>query len=157
MTIDEFINKTVKTGVDYDGAYGAQCVDLFRQYAKDVLEIPKHTGAVEGAKDLWLNYQNLQKEMNYFERIRANCNPKQGDVAVWDGTPGNKYGHVAIVICAWGKETSWFMNRTEPRNQVTKVTAHALSCAANTACLDIYGGSNEQKGTYTGRKETEGP
>lgn len=104
MTIDEFINKTVKTGVDYDGAYGAQCVDLFRQYAKDVLEIPKHTGAVEGAKDLWLNYQNLQKEMNYFERIRANCNPKQGDVAVWDGTPGNKYGHVAIVICAWGKE-----------------------------------------------------
>ena len=105
MSIDEFINKTVKTGVDYDGAYGAQCVDLFRQYAKDVLNIKKHTGAVEGAKDLWLKYQDLPEEMNYFERIRANCNPKQGDVAVWDGTPGNKYGHVAIVICAWGKES----------------------------------------------------
>ena len=104
MTIDEFINNTVKTGVDYDGAYGAQCVDLFRQYAKDVLEIKKHTGAVEGAKDLWLKYPDLPEEMNYFERKRANSTPAQGDVAIWDGTPGNKYGHVAIVICAWGKE-----------------------------------------------------
>lgn len=105
MNIDEFINKTIKTGVDYDGAYGAQCVDLFRQYTKDVLEIKKHTGAVEGAKDLWINYENLPEEMNYFDRKRDNATPMQGDVAVWDGTPGNKYGHVAIVICAWGKES----------------------------------------------------
>lgn len=106
MTIDEFLNKTVKTGVDYDGAYGAQCVDLFRQYAKDVLNIPKHTGSVDpdGAKALWLNYENLPVEMDYFEKKRANSTPVQGDVAVWDGTPGNKYGHVAIVICAWGKD-----------------------------------------------------
>lgn len=100
MNIDEFINKTIKTGVDFDGAYGAQCVDLFRQYARDVLEIKKHTGPVEGAKDLWLNYPNMAEEMYYFDRKRANATPQPGDVAVWDGTPGNKYGHVAIVITA---------------------------------------------------------
>ena len=105
MSIDEFINKTVNTGVDFDGAYGAQCVDLFRQYAKDVLEIPKHTGAVEGAKDLWLNYENLPIEMAYFDKKRGTMAAQQGDVAIWDATPSNKYGHVAIVISPWGKDS----------------------------------------------------
>ena len=49
MKIEEFINKYLNKIVDFDGAFGAQCVDVFRQYCKDVLEIP-HTGAVEGAR-----------------------------------------------------------------------------------------------------------
>ena len=36
MKLDEFINKYINTKVDFDGAFGAQCVDLFRQYCKDV-------------------------------------------------------------------------------------------------------------------------
>lgn len=103
MTLDNFINKTIKTGVDFDGAYGAQCVDLFRQYAKDVLEIKEHTGAVEGAKDLFLNYENMAGELRNFDKRRWTCKPKVGDIAVWDGTPQNKYGHVAIVIAEVGE------------------------------------------------------
>ena len=57
MKIEEFINKYLNKIVDFDGAFGAQCVDVFRQYCKDVLEIP-HTGAVEGAKDLFPSAQN---------------------------------------------------------------------------------------------------
>ena len=96
MKLDEFINKYINTNVDFDGAYGAQCVDLFRQYCKDVLQIP-HTGAVEGAKDLYLNYNKLPLEKLHFEK----CNNKSfrcGDVIVWDKTDFNRYGHVAIVI-----------------------------------------------------------
>ena len=48
MTLSEFITKYDRKIVDYDGAYGAQCVDLFRQYSKDVLGIKEHTGAVRG-------------------------------------------------------------------------------------------------------------
>ena len=67
LRFDEFINKYINTKVDFDNAFGAQCVDLFRQYCKDVLNIP-HTGAVEGAKDVFLNYDKLPLEQKYFKK-----------------------------------------------------------------------------------------
>ena len=51
MTLDEFVEKYNGKKIDYDGHYGAQCVDVFRQYCKDVLAIP-HTGGVVGAAEL---------------------------------------------------------------------------------------------------------
>lgn len=98
MTLADFINFYEGQKVDYDGVYGAQCVDLFRQYCKDVLEIPVHTGAVEGAKDLFLNYKNMPYEEKYFERLPPAKTVQMGDVAVWGSTPTNKYGHVAIIL-----------------------------------------------------------
>lgn len=103
MKINEFLNKYTGKKVDFDGAYGAQCVDLFRQYCKDVLEIP-HTGSVNGAKDLYWKYKELPNEVKYFNRfplselLLGDASIKCGDVAIWDETGSNKYGHVAIVI-----------------------------------------------------------
>lgn len=97
MTFTDFINLNVNDKVDYDNAFGAQCVDLFRQYVKDVLLFPKHTGPVEGAKNLFLKYDELPLEKEVFNRIKTK-NAKMGDVLVWDGTKTNKYGHVAICI-----------------------------------------------------------
>ena len=96
MKLDEFINKYINTKVDFDNAFGAQCVDLFRQYCKDVLNIP-HTGAVEGAKDIFLNYDKLPLEQKYFKKYSKN-NPEPADVIIWNQTRTNKYGHIAIVI-----------------------------------------------------------
>ena len=96
MKLDEFINKYINTKVDFDNAFGAQCVDLFRQYCKDVLNIP-HTGAVEGAKDVFLNYDKLPLEQKYFKKYSTN-NPKPADVIIWNKTKTNKYGHIAIVV-----------------------------------------------------------
>ena len=96
MKLDEFINKYINTKVDFDNAFGAQCVDLFRQYCKDVLNIP-HTGAVEGAKDIFLNYDKLPLEQKYFKKYSINC-PEPADVIIWNKTKTNKYGHIAIVI-----------------------------------------------------------
>lgn len=97
MTLLEFVQRHIKTKVDFDGAYGAQCVDLFRQYCKDVLEIP-HTGAVAGAKDLVERYGDLPKEKEFFALIEDPHTALRGDVAVWGATKGNPYGHVAIVL-----------------------------------------------------------
>ncbi len=99
MNLWEFVQKHIKTKVDFDGAYGAQCVDLFRQYCKDVLEIP-HTGAVNGAKDLVEQYDKLPLEKKYFFVVKDKYTAQSGDVAVWGATKTNKYGHVAIVLKA---------------------------------------------------------
>ena len=96
MKLDEFINKYINTKIDFDNAFGAQCVDLFRQYCKDVLNIP-HTGAVEGAKDIFLNYDKLPLEQKYFKKYSTNS-PKPADVIIWNETKTNKYGHIAIVV-----------------------------------------------------------
>ena len=96
MKLDEFINKYINTKVDFDNAFGAQCVDLFRQYCKDVLNIP-HTGAVEGAKDIFLNYDKLPLEQKYFKKYSTN-NSKPADVIIWNENKTNKYGHIAIVV-----------------------------------------------------------
>ena len=97
MTLTHFVKKYNGKKVDFDGAFGSQCVDLFRQYNKEVWGNP-HTGAVEGAKDLILNYDNLLLEQKYLEKIPRYFFPKAGDVAVWGASSSNKYGHVAIVV-----------------------------------------------------------
>ena len=74
MKLDEFINKYINTKVDFDKAFGAQCVDLFRQYCKDVLNIP-HTGSCSttgGAIDLFLDWEKMPLEKKYFKKILIN-------------------------------------------------------------------------------------
>lgn len=97
MYLEQFITKYCGRKVDFDGVYGAQCVDLFRQYCREVLAIP-HTGGVDGAKDLYEKYGDLPLEKKYFTRLSKNATPQYGMVAVWGATPTNKYGHVAIVL-----------------------------------------------------------
>lgn len=97
MKIDDWIMATVGKKVDFDGAFGAQCVDLFRDYNKRVFGNP-HTGAVEGAKDLYLNYEKMPEEKKYYKRLGKSAKLVTGDVLVFGATQSNKYGHVAIYI-----------------------------------------------------------
>ena len=97
MYLDQFITKYCGKKVDFDGAFGCQCVDLFRQYCDDVLDIP-HTGSVDGARELFEKYSELPLEKKFFTRLTKSAVPCFGYVAVWGPTPTNKYGHVAIVI-----------------------------------------------------------
>ena len=100
MTLECFIQKYSGKKVDFDGAFGAQCVDLFRQYVKDVLNIQEHTGSCStsgGAKDLFLDYAKMPVEKKYFARI-TNKSFVPGDVLVWDGSESNRYGHVAVYL-----------------------------------------------------------
>lgn len=100
MTLDEFIKKYEQKQIDYDKAFGSQCVDVFRQYSKEVLNIPQHTGAVEGAKDLYLNFDKMPLMSKYFQKVYT---PQKGDIVIFDGNKTNRYGHVAIVLYATPK------------------------------------------------------
>ena len=89
--------------VDFDGACGAQCVDLFRQYNKDVWGNPRLEGLGEngGAKDLWLKYDQMPLTKKYLCKV---TNPVCGDVVVFGATPTNKFGHVAIFLAQKGND-----------------------------------------------------
>lgn len=95
MTVSEFAVKYNGKTVDFDGAYGAQCVDLFRQYCHDVVECP-HTGSVDGARELWFRFGD-NREKEFFVRLNA-LQARLGDVLIEDATATNKWGHVSIIL-----------------------------------------------------------
>ena len=99
MNLEEFVIKYSGKKVDYDGVFGPQCVDLARQYWKDVLNIPEKTESClssGGAKDLFIDYLGMPKERKYFERVIEDY--KVGDTLIWNSTETNKYGHIAILL-----------------------------------------------------------
>lgn len=95
MTLTEFIQSYVGKKVDFDGRFGAQCVDLYRQYCSSVLEVPQ-SPAVEGAKDIFRKHGVLEVTTEHSEAEYA-----PGDVLVWGATKNNKYGHVAILVAVY--------------------------------------------------------
>lgn len=103
MNFADFIIKYNGKKVDFDGEDGPQCMDLYRQYCKDVIGCP-HTGTVnpDGAKALYLKFSE-RKEKEYFNRFNSNL-ARFGDVIVWDRTQTNPYGHVAIVVEAYQQD-----------------------------------------------------
>lgn len=101
MLLDDFVKKYEGKKVDFDKKYGYQCVDLIRQYWREGLGIPEHTGPCSttgGAKDLFLDYEKMPIEKKYFTKIPKNKAFVPGDTLIWDSTETNKYGHVAIYL-----------------------------------------------------------
>ena len=101
MTLTQFIKKYQGTKVDFDGKFGAQCVDLFRQYCAEVLEVPQPP-AVEGAKDIIKNPGKLSVTK---DSLLADYS--RGDVLIWGATKTNPYGHVAILVSVYN--TKYFV------------------------------------------------
>ncbi len=92
MNFEDFIKDVkLKGGVDVDGYYGKQCMDLYNYYCQKVLEV-SGTGA-RRAKDIINTINNIK----HFEMIKnyPEFIPSKGDVAVWTG---GRYGHVAICL-----------------------------------------------------------
>ena len=99
MTFDQFITKYLATKVDWDKAYGGQCVDLFRQYVNDVLKLSQPR-SVNGAADFWTNYDSDPVLNKNFDKIPNTPTgvPQKGDVMFWNKKAGGGFGHVSIFI-----------------------------------------------------------
>lgn len=93
MEINEFFDTYNQGRVDFDGAYGYQCVDLYRKYCKEVLNVEEQGPLVEGAYQLWTNYRS---EDFYPIENTPEAVPELGDVIIWNKTPQMAWGHVAI-------------------------------------------------------------
>lgn len=89
MTFDEFKLKYNGKGIDFDGYYGFQCMDLAHQYAVEV--VGKDFAPAPAAKDVWnQNIDGYDKIPNTPTGV-----PTKGDIMVW-GTGIGAYGHIAI-------------------------------------------------------------
>lgn len=99
LTFDQFIAKYDGKYIDFDGKYGYQCVDLMRQYLKEVLGMSAYTAVppVTGAKDIYSKAND-----KYFDKIpNGKLNfPLRGDIVVWHPYLGviGWAGHVAVNI-----------------------------------------------------------
>jgi len=89
MTPEEFFLKYNGIGLDFDGAYGFQCVDVFKAFNKEVVAAPNVSG---NAIDYWSNFPT-----NFYDKIEYSVSkiPEEGDVMIW-GTGLGQYGHIAI-------------------------------------------------------------
>ena len=95
MDLSKFLQKYLGKKVDYDGHNGPQCMDLYRLYCDEFLQIPQSPalGMNGGAKDL-IDNPGVLKVMREFSG--AEYNP--GDILVWGASDKNPYGHVAILV-----------------------------------------------------------
>lgn len=89
MTYTDFKNKYNGKGIDFDGYYGFQCMDLAHQYATEV--VGKDFAPAPAAKDVWnQNIDGYDKIPNTPDGV-----PQQGDIVIW-GTGVGAYGHIAV-------------------------------------------------------------
>lgn len=94
MTFDKWAKENLGKAIDYDGAYGVQCVDLAKHYIKNVLGItPQSIGNA-------IEYYNKRKTSAYltvnFKWIDNTPEfvPKKGDLCVFTSKSGN--GHISV-------------------------------------------------------------
>lgn len=95
MKFTEWIKKYLGKEVDYDGAYGVQCVDLAKSYIKNVLDVTPQ--AIGNAKEYW----NKRKTSKYLKDNFSFITPtyKSGELQAGDigvRTSGT-YGHIFII------------------------------------------------------------
>lgn len=99
MTFDQFITKYNGKGIDFDGYYGFQCMDLMHQYIKDVLgQADPNILRSPTANLVYKNFPNVGGS-SLFAKINNTPTgvPQKGDILFW-GTGLGPAGHVAIYI-----------------------------------------------------------
>lgn len=101
MNLKEFIETYKGKPVDFDGQYGAQCVDLVRQYFKDVWKIPKQPEGVIGAQDFFFKHDSRPIQREYlicvsYQTIKTQ--PPVGAVVIFKSSGNNQYGHIGICV-----------------------------------------------------------
>jgi hypothetical protein len=101
MNYQEFKNKWLGKGIDYDGAYGFQCFDVINQY---ILELTGQRPYIRlnWADEIFKRPNDIIPDNVNYTKIANNETPdnfpQQGDIIVWDKAKWNgNGGHTAIV------------------------------------------------------------
>ena len=99
ISFDDFIWKYYGVGIDFDGYYGDQCMDLMHQYVYEVLGITDRSVLTAPyAYQVFTNFDNI-KGHELFEKIPNTPTgiPQKGDIIFWDKGINGYAGHVAIL------------------------------------------------------------
>lgn len=102
MKFSEWLSFVKKNGgIDYDGSYGRQCVDLVQHYAEKVLGVSGAFYGLNYAYEIYTKYSKLEKINKNFKLIDAEAPgeyPKKGDVIVWSKKKNGYAGHTAVCL-----------------------------------------------------------
>ena len=86
MTFDNFITKYNGKYLDWDGNWGAQCMDLLRAYLKEVLNLPPYIlPPVDYAKNVFKNFTTSNEFLKVYNG--ATNMPSKGDIVFWGYYP----------------------------------------------------------------------
>ena len=133
--LGEFIDKYLGVAVDWDGHFGAQCVDLVRQYWQEVEGIPQpEPTGTDGAIAFFNHhyYRPVQRAHLKLEVYYPGMMPPPGAVIVFAAVPTNRFGHIGICVDADPKGINLFEQNG---------TANSRAMAEG----------REQKGAFIGR------
>lgn len=90
---------------DFDGAYGAQCVDLYNFYMTGFVGGRSSVGTISYANELWGKHDSKS-----LVQVAKNQTPQMGDIAIWSNSFNGVGGHVAIVAQDNGNGTIRVLN-----------------------------------------------
>lgn len=112
MTMNEWVSKNLGKYIDYDGAFGVQCVDLVKSFVKNVLGVePESIGNA-------IEYYNKRKTSSYLVKnfkwisYKKDFVPQKGDVCVFTSKSGK--GHVSIASGKGNKEYFYSYDENYP-------------------------------------------
>lgn len=94
--VDRWAASVNGRSLDFDGFAGAQCTDLAQYYNRDIVGGPFISG--NGAKDFWNASAINANYTKYHVGGATGERAGKGDLAIWDGSWGGGWGHIAVVI-----------------------------------------------------------
>jgi len=132
MTLGDFIIKYIGKLVDYDKVYGSQCVDLVRQFIKDVLKVPQPESTdSSGAFTFFTNHGRRTVQNTYFDCVEVGVVGQpipEGAIVVFKATANNRYGHIGICVRV-DKNIIYLFDQDGFKQDGAKITAHGYTNA----------------------------
>lgn len=117
--VQNFLNRWNGRGVDFDKAYGYQCMDLYQQFNKDVVgafHVPNPSAYM-----VWDNYPQ-----NFYTKISNSPTavPQKGDVVIWKKSASLPFGHIAIATGEGDTKKFKSMDQNWPTGSVCHIQEH---------------------------------
>ncbi len=143
LSLTDFITKWDGKGIDFDGYYGDQCVDLMNQYCVEVLGIANPMSVLAGgtAYEIYQNYNGSQ-----FTKIANTPTgvPSAGDILFFEpniaGVTGPA-GHVSVFITGDVNNLTSF-DQNYPTGSLCHKQAHSYAAVAGWLHLKATAGDN---------------
>lgn len=116
MRPDNFIEQYIGKAIDHDGAYGVQCVDLFRVFCEwtGIGAYPTGTGWADG---YWINRYNQPESYQNFDFIADASQIQKGDWCFWRKGSSCPSSHVAMFVEYNGDGTAKFFGQNQGGDQ----------------------------------------
>lgn len=124
MTPQQFFTKYDGKKIDFDGFYGAQCMDLANQYIK---EVDGRTGweiARATAYQVWSEFDRITANQYYTKIVNTpDAVPQAGDLVIWNTTVGTA-GHIAVATGQGNTSTFTSFDQNWPGGSACHYQSH---------------------------------